>query len=100
MRLYKYNKKTFQLLDYEEFYGDLKAANQEGFIKFQKAYSFVDEYRVRDISPESLYHVYNSFKSNTTLFNNYVKFSNSLYSYRDCVNDCRNNKINAIILKN
>jgi Ca2+-binding EF-hand superfamily protein len=100
IRLYKYNKRTYELLDYEEFISDIKENNLRGSLDYKLSYSFKNEYNSDGLSPTSVLRVINSFKTNNTLWNKYLLNTATKYYQPVCENDCRVQRIDSMIKKN
>lgn len=99
MRLYKYDKDTFNLLDYEDFIADIKLSNQNGKIEYKKGYQFTQEYKVKDATPESFYSLWKKFKESDELFNIYRYNYYSRFERRDCVGECKEAQLNSMVQK-
>lgn len=99
MRLYKYDKETFKLLDYEDFIADIKESNNIGRIEYKKGYQFTKEYQVEDASPQSFYKLWKKFKESDEFFSKYQYNYQSRFERRECTGDCKTQMLNSMINK-
>jgi sphingomyelin phosphodiesterase len=90
-RLYKYDKKTFDLLDYTEYYSNLGEANRIGKVEWQKSYSFLEEYGMKDLKPSSFLELINKFKMDQPLFQKWYNNKGSKFSNHPCTGTCKKN---------
>jgi len=89
VRLWKYDKTTFALLDYEEWIANIAEANKNGKVEFKKGYTFTSEYGVRDVSVESMFQAWKNLGSNDQHWNKYLYNYRSQYTPRNCQGECR-----------
>jgi len=55
VRLFKYSKQTFEILDSITFISNLTEANKKGVMTFELEYSAKDQYNMKDLSAQSWY---------------------------------------------
>eukprot|EP01105_Mastigella_eilhardi_P019550 TRINITY_DN4607_c0_g1_i2.p1 TRINITY_DN4607_c0_g1~~TRINITY_DN4607_c0_g1_i2.p1 ORF type:complete len:276 (-),score=55.53 TRINITY_DN4607_c0_g1_i2:42-869(-) len=53
VRLYHYDTDTFQILDYDQYWADLVAGNEQGELKWELLYSAKDYYGLPDLAPST-----------------------------------------------
>lgn len=82
---------SFQILEYTQFYLDLKEANKRKQADWIVEYNFTSYYGLRNVSPASLHELAESFSTpeGTTNFQNYFSANSVRYhSYNQCDANC------------
>ncbi len=81
VRLYKYDKTSFQLLDMLTFYSNMTQANLEGKMTWQLEYSATEAYGMKDLSPAEWDNVLQRMKTDKSVwlkFESYFKVLNEI----------------------
>ncbi|XP_075215109.1 acid sphingomyelinase-like phosphodiesterase 3b [Lycorma delicatula] len=75
LRLYKFDTDTGQVLDYTQYYLDLKIANQRDQADWQPEYNFSSYYEMNYLTAQSLHHLAQSFRHDphSIMFNRYYR---------------------------
>ncbi|PSN35949.1 Acid sphingomyelinase-like phosphodiesterase 3b [Blattella germanica] len=75
LRLYKFDTDTGQVLDYQQYYLDLTAANQREIAEWQTEYNLSDYYGLREVSAQELHRLVENFATpdGTSLFSRYYR---------------------------
>ena len=98
IRLYTYDRDTKRILDYKQYYLDLKEANIKKLAIWKPEYTFTKEYGVIDASAISMHRVAHSFQAEGSItFKKYIK--NVYVSYTpliSCDAQCKKAHICAI----
>lgn len=89
VRLYKYDKSNFQLLDYTEFFTDIGEANRNGKVEWKISYSFLEEYGMKELSPKSLLELLEKFEKDHELFKKWNFNKSSKQNNWDCNGSCK-----------
>lgn len=101
IRLYKYDNSTGNVLDYSQYYLDLKRANREGRAEWKLGYNLTSYYSMREVSARSFHQVAESFTSSEagpTSFARYYR-ANSAFLYdspSNCYPQCQRSHYCAI----
>ncbi|XP_046373971.2 sphingomyelin phosphodiesterase A-like [Haliotis rufescens] len=72
-RVYKLDRETFQVQDYDQYYIDLTKANAEGVATLQMSYSARSEYNLPDLSPQSYHSLVHRLATDRSLFDRYMR---------------------------
>jgi hypothetical protein len=70
---FKYDRATFELLDYTVHYSNVTRANLEGFFSFTPFYSALDYYGLADLSAASWQQLFEKMRCDRSLFDKYLK---------------------------
>ncbi len=70
---FKYDRATFELLDYTVFYSNVTRANADGFFKFTPFYSALEYYGLADLSATSWQRLFEDMRCDHGLFDKYLK---------------------------
>jgi hypothetical protein len=74
---FKYDRATFELLDYTVFYSNVTRANADGFFTFTPFYSALEYYGLADLSPASWQRLFEDMRCDRGLFDKYLKASSA-----------------------
>eukprot|EP01133_Synstelium_polycarpum_P007514 gene7514-8792_t len=88
-RIYEYNFDTAQVTNFYQFHTNLSDANLSGNMTFSLAYSAKELYDMPDLSPASWWNLANSFKTNSTQFDNYYKHIANAPQPAPCNKECQ-----------
>ena len=91
MRLYTYNKRNGNILDYEEYYLDLKTANTQGYASWFPLYQAGQSYGLEDLTADSMQLLLDSISksSKSWSFMNYLQhFSTGYTQGKSCNTTC------------
>jgi len=89
IRVYYFDEDTKELLDYEQYYVDLVAANEKNSIDWQFQYSAVKEYGLLNMSAQEWDGLMKRMKSNQTLFNLFYSNVLALRNVSECNEQCK-----------
>ena len=96
-RIYSMDASTYELLDYDQYFLNITKANElakEGKTpEFEINYSAKDFYGLKDLSAESWLGLANRFKTNSTLFLQYVDNMYARSKVPSCDADCKKRTI-------
>ena len=97
LRLYSYDLESGELLDYQQFWLDLVASNENGIAEWQLEYSFKNYFEVPDLSKNSFDTIFQRMQDDPNFFEKYYKI-NSVSKSDDfeCDSDCRKYQLCAI----
>jgi hypothetical protein len=70
---FKYNRTTFELLDYTVYYSNLTQANADRFFTFAPFYSALHYYGLADMSASSWHTLFESMRCDRGVFDKYLK---------------------------
>jgi hypothetical protein len=70
---FKYNRSSFQLLDYTVYYSNVTQANADGFFAFVPFYSALDYYGLADLSATSWDLLFDRMRCDRSVFDKYLK---------------------------
>ena len=70
---FKYDRATFELLDYTVFYSNVTRANADGFFTFTPFYSALEYYGLADLSAASWQRLFEDMRCDRGLFDKYLK---------------------------
>jgi len=98
IRLYHYDRATGDILNYDQYYLNLSAANIGGRANWQLEYKATEAYDINNISAKNLeLEVKGFFPSSSETFHQYYKYNKVSYSGKfDCDATCRQGHICAI----
>jgi hypothetical protein len=99
IRLYKYDKSNFNILDYDEYIANIKDANTNGKLEYKKGYSFTEEFKVPDATVASLQRVHKSFVVDDVNWKKYMYNYRSQYSQRQCSGQCKKDTLAEMLQK-
>ena len=70
---FKYDRATFELLDYTVFYSNVTRANADGFFTFTPFYSALEYYGLADLSAASWQRLFEDMRCDRGMFDKYLK---------------------------
>ena len=99
IRLYHYDKASGDILDYDQYFLNLTAANAGGRADWLLEYKATEAYGVANVSAKNMDQVVKAFfPSSSEMFHKYYKYNKVSYSAKfDCDPDCRLGHICAIM---
>ena len=95
-RIYKYDKTTFDILDYDHYVSNLETTVQNDNINFYKSYSFNSEYNLKGVNQDNLIQLYNNMKINDTVFERFYKNYNPGLNDTNCSSSCKTDLLDDI----
>ncbi|KAL0214359.1 hypothetical protein P9112_006543 [Eukaryota sp. TZLM1-RC] len=75
VRLYRYNKTTGIVLDYDQYYLNVTEANSNGKADWKLEHSGKKFFGVSDFSAKSVFSIYNSLSRDTKLLNSFIRMN-------------------------
>jgi len=87
-RQYIYDRKTFNVVDYNQFTANLLLSNTNKDINWEKIYSPREDYQMPSLSPSSYQDLVYRFSKNQTLFNLYYYHRYTEIPQSPCVSTC------------
>jgi hypothetical protein len=102
VRLFKFDKTTFELLDMLTFYANLTEANLQNKMTWRLEYSATQEYQMKDMSPESWQGVLHRMQVDLDYWLKFEKFFHVSYHIECPSGDdkCRKQQLCAISHQN
>jgi len=79
LRLFKYDRSSGQIVDYDQFYLDLAKANDAGKANWTMEYSFLDYYSLSEISAEEIGNLVLDIKDDKKVFKKYYKANTVMF---------------------
>ncbi|KAL0237955.1 hypothetical protein GEMRC1_012429 [Eukaryota sp. GEM-RC1] len=73
VRLYRFNRTTGTILDYEQYYLNVSVANESEVAEWKLEYSARDAYKEKDMSAESSYRIWKKLTVDSEMMAQYVK---------------------------
>ena len=70
---FKYNRTTFELLDYTVYYSNVTRANEDGYFTFAPFYSALEYYGLADMSAASWQLLFENMRCDVSMFEKYLK---------------------------
>jgi hypothetical protein len=70
---FKYNRTTFELLDYTVYYSNVTRANEDGYFTFSPFYSALEYYGLADLSAPSWHRLFENMRCDVSVFDKYLK---------------------------
>lgn len=96
-RLINYDKNSYDLINYEQYFLNLTKANLVGETDWELEYDFLKDYRLSDLSAESLYKLQQQILTNETLFQFYYSLNSAKkLFYCDTESNCRQMQLCAL----
>lgn len=90
VRLIKYSRKTFDIMDVITFYADLEESNAADKMLWRKEYSMSEEYGLKNITAQGLFNLSQQMWKDDNVWAKFVKFYPSMTSsHEHCQGDCR-----------
>lgn len=97
VRLIKYDKTTGKTLDYEQFFLNLKAANEKNQSNWVSLYNFTKVYNLPSADHQQMGQLSRKLRSNKSLFDNYYKLNGVMYDPKEtCSGLCKSVQLCAI----
>jgi len=87
-RVFAYDRKTFEILDYFQYHVNLTQTIIDDEPTFVEFYSALEAYNLPDLSPNSMYQLYERMLTNSTLLNEYYYRYYSGARTDSCVGGC------------
>jgi hypothetical protein len=69
----------------------------KGKMVWKHSYSFLDEYKVRDLSPNSFFELWKKLQKDNTYWEKYLLHFHSRYPTSKCDSNCRKNRLCKMI---
>ncbi len=89
VRVYYYNRTTYEILDYAQYNADLNNANKIGRLNFTYIYSPKETYKMKDLSAKSWYNLLTRFMIDDNLFQLWYKLYHGLAYNGKCDKTCK-----------
>ncbi|XP_071965754.1 acid sphingomyelinase-like phosphodiesterase 3b [Antedon mediterranea] len=96
VRLFTYSPKDGKLLNWQQYYLDLRKVSSAESSMWEEEYSAVDAYDISDVTTESLNSLIDTFENNNLYFNRYYLFNSVGYDNNTCTGDCRVTQVCSI----
>jgi len=96
IRLFKYNIKTGEILDYEQFWLDLNEANQNGTANWKSEYVFKEYFGVKNLTHQAFEEIFQKMSEDSEYFDKYHQINSVQKPDIDCDENCRGYHLCAI----
>ena len=97
VRLFKYDRNDFTLLDWEQFYLDLSKVGEEDVPIWESQYQASESYKLSDLSAISMDKLVQSFKAtDSPTFDLYYLHNSVNYDTSKCTGKCKQSHLCAI----
>eukprot|EP01027_Heterolobosea_sp_BB2_P017299 GEZU01024521.1.p1 GENE.GEZU01024521.1~~GEZU01024521.1.p1 ORF type:complete len:331 (+),score=104.42 GEZU01024521.1:157-1149(+) len=100
IRIYEYSPQDYSLLNYHQFWTDLKSDNEAGQITWKLEYTATEAYNIEDLSVDSMAAVWNFMSGGTpegeALFQKYFLYNQVSYPLGQCKGQCQTTQLCAI----
>jgi sphingomyelin phosphodiesterase acid-like 3 len=78
---FKYDRSTFEILDYTVYYSNVTRANADGVFTFTPFYSALEYYGLVDLSAASWLRLFEDMQFDASLFDKYIKVDSNCVAF-------------------